>query len=46
LGEKYTKNEKKSNNAIRLSVSLMKKYGKKLILSVVEAIPNGLFDPS
>lgn len=46
FGEKKTKYEKNSNNATKLRVSLIKKYGKKLILSLVEAIPSGLFEPS
>jgi hypothetical protein len=46
LGEKKTKNEKKIKNAIKPNVSLMKKYGKKLILSEIDEIPIGLFDPS
>jgi len=40
------KNEKKSKKTIKLNVSLIKKYGKKLILSEMLEIPSGLFDPS
>jgi hypothetical protein len=44
--KKKTKNEKKSKNAIKPSVSLIKKYGKKLILSEIDEIPIGLLEPS
>jgi hypothetical protein len=33
-------------NTIKLSVSLIKKYGKNDILSLTEVIPKGLFEPS
>jgi hypothetical protein len=46
IREKYTKKEKNSRSAIKLKLSLIKKYGKKLILSFADEIPSGLLEPS
>jgi hypothetical protein len=46
LALKNTKHKNIIKNAIKLKVSFKKKYGKNDILSFIEAIPKGLFEPS